>query len=88
MWALRIIASFLSFSFVSVTAVDTAAYNSTGGKQYQIDRLLGPELSKQASIVHYSSAAPRWSDFKAPDPGTVVNVATETDVLLTVRTCP
>lgn len=86
MWALRIIASVLSLSFVSVTAIDTAAYRSTCGEQCQIDSLLGLKLSKQASIVHSSSAAPRWSDFKAPDPGTVINVATENDVLLTVCT--
>ena len=42
-------------------------------------------LSKNASIVHSTSGAPRWSEFAAPSPGTVVNVATENDVLVTVR---
>ncbi|KAL9121092.1 MAG: hypothetical protein Q9187_002353 [Circinaria calcarea] len=48
---------------------------------------LGPLLSKNASIVHSTSEAPRWSDFDAPTPGTVVNVATERDVLITVQYC-
>ncbi|TVY33309.1 FAD-linked oxidoreductase [Lachnellula subtilissima] len=52
-----------------------------------IDSGLGPLLSKNASIVHLSSAAPRWSDFAAPAPGTVVNVFTEKDVAETVKYC-
>jgi hypothetical protein len=49
-----------------------------------IDQVLGPRLSKGASISHSSSAAPRWSEYGAPAPGIVVNVATEKDVLVTV----
>ncbi|TVY53189.1 FAD-linked oxidoreductase azaG [Lachnellula cervina] len=52
-----------------------------------IDSGLGPLLSKNASISHSSSAAPRWSDFEAPKPGTVVNVFTENDVVETVKYC-
>lgn len=52
---------------------------------HQIDLHLRPLLSPKATIVHNASAAPRWSDFNhQPRPGTVVNVATEHDVLLTV----
>ncbi|KAI9645413.1 hypothetical protein NHQ30_006152 [Ciborinia camelliae] len=52
-----------------------------------IESALGHLLSKNASILHSSAAAPRWSDFEAPMPGTVVNVATEDDVLETVKYC-
>ena len=41
-------------------------------------------LSRQASISGPNSA-PRWSEFDAPAPIAVVNVASELDVLLTVR---
>ena len=50
-----------------------------------INQRLGPKLSNGTSIVHNTSTAPRWSEFHAPQPGTVVNVATEKDVLTTVR---
>ncbi|ESZ99284.1 hypothetical protein SBOR_0325 [Sclerotinia borealis F-4128] len=44
-------------------------------------------LSPQATIVDTTSGAPRWSDFDAPTPGAVVNVASENDVLVTVQYC-
>ena len=50
-----------------------------------INQRLGPKLSKGASIVHNTSTAPRWSEYHAPQPGTVINVAAEEDVLTTVR---
>ena len=59
--------------------------SSESNKPIGIDAGLGPLLSKNASISHSPSAAPRWSDFAAPMPGTVVNVVTEHDVLVTVR---
>ncbi|TGO24557.1 hypothetical protein BPAE_0100g00250 [Botrytis paeoniae] len=49
-----------------------------------IESALGHLLSKNASISYLSTAASRWSDFKAPMPGTVVNVATAYDVLETL----
>ena len=61
-----------------------SSINSSCDQQCQIDKDLGPILSPEASIVHTSLAIPRWSDYDAPEPGTVVNVATEHDVLLTV----
>ncbi|TVY46817.1 FAD-linked oxidoreductase [Lachnellula occidentalis] len=48
---------------------------------------LSAKLSSGASCVFSTSAAPRWSEFDAPDPGLVVNVATESDVLVTVQYC-
>ena len=45
---------------------------------------LGPLLSPNASIAYNTLEAPRWSQFPAPNPGAVVNVATENDVLVTV----
>ncbi|TGO55564.1 hypothetical protein BCON_0090g00070 [Botryotinia convoluta] len=56
-------------------------------KPANIESALGQLLSKSASISHSPTAAPRWSDFKAPMPGTVVNVATANDVLETVKYC-
>ena len=57
---------------------------------WDIDNDLGAQLSPDASITHSPDAAPRWSTYEAPNPGTVVNVATENDVALTVRhsLCP
>lgn len=64
-----------------------AAAVSPRGEKYHSDleRDLRPRLSSKASIVHFSSAAPRWSDYHAPEPGTVVNVFEENDVLETVK---
>lgn len=42
-------------------------------------------LSLNATISHNTTGAPRWSEFDAPQPGTVVNVATEQDVQVVVR---
>ncbi|MCJ1332454.1 hypothetical protein MMC10_009147 [Thelotrema lepadinum] len=47
-------------------------------------RDLRSRLSLNTSVSHNSSIAPRWSEYDAPTPGTVVNVATEDDVLVTV----
>lgn len=41
-------------------------------------------LSHNASIAYNTTGAPRWSEFDAPSPGFVVNVATENDVQVTV----
>ncbi|KAJ8058118.1 hypothetical protein OCU04_012976 [Sclerotinia nivalis] len=67
-----------SIIFSLFTDVSTAAVNISG---------LKPLLSSLATIVNNTSGAPRWSDFDAPTPGAVVNVATENDVLVTVRYC-
>lgn len=45
---------------------------------------LKQSLSKTASISFNSSSDPRWSDYHAPVPIAIVNVATEQDVALTV----
>ncbi|OTA80665.1 hypothetical protein M434DRAFT_401658 [Hypoxylon sp. CO27-5] len=46
---------------------------------------LSPQLSSNNLI---STTAPsRWSNFEAPKPGAVVNVATESDVVATVKYC-
>ena len=49
-----------------------------------INQELGPLLSKGATILHNADAASRWSEYHAPMPGTVINVASELDVLITV----
>ena len=72
---------------VGLRGPHAAAAVSTRGEKYHSDleRDLRPHLSSKASIVHFSSAAPRWSDYHAPEPGTVVNVFEENDVLETVK---
>ena len=75
----------VTLCLVQVNELYKRPINSSCDQQCQIDRNLGPILSPQASIVHTSLAIPRWSDYDAPDPGTVVNVATELDVQQTVR---
>ncbi len=45
---------------------------------------LRPFLSQEASITYNRSTIPRWSDFHAPTPGAIINVATENDVAATV----
>lgn len=43
-------------------------------------------LSSRAFITHDPSAAPRWSDYQAPQPTYIVHVGEELDVAKTVRT--
>ena len=88
MWHLPLCIAFFLLSLVSAITLPTSPANSTCNQQCHIDKILGPELSQHASIVHTTSAVPRWSDFDAPNPGTVVNVASEHDVLLTVGFSP
>ncbi|KAK4695121.1 hypothetical protein P7C71_g2574, partial [Lecanoromycetidae sp. Uapishka_2] len=87
MWSPFITFAPLLLSITYAAANFATLANSTCDLQCQIDTHLTPKLSQQASIVHTSAAIPRWSDFDAPNPGTVVNVATEHDVLVTVRYC-
>lgn len=49
-----------------------------------INQQLSPKLSEGATIVRGTFKTPRWSEFHSPQPGTVVNGATETDVLAAV----
>lgn len=74
---------FLSFLFSRVLAASTAT-TTTSSSGLSQDARLRVLLSPGASITHNASVAPRWSEFGAPNPGTVVNVATEHDVLVTV----
>ena len=73
---------------VLVSSLPLSLFVSAASSNYPIDRELGPKLSKGASIVHPTVAVQRWSDYDALDPGSVVNVATPRDVLLTVRISP
>ncbi|OTA68112.1 FAD-binding domain-containing protein [Hypoxylon sp. EC38] len=51
------------------------------------DSDLKSRLSAGATISHDASTAPRWSEYHAPQPGTIVTVATEGDVEATVQYC-
>ena len=50
-----------------------------------LDEDLRLVLSKEATISHELSDAPRWSEYHRPQPGTIVNVQTELDVQRVVR---
>ncbi|KAI1443023.1 FAD-binding domain-containing protein [Annulohypoxylon stygium] len=52
-----------------------------------IDSDLKSKLSSGAIISHNVSTVPRWSEFNAPNPGTIVTVATEADVQAIVQYC-
>ena len=69
-------------AFVSCIPAPAAA---SCGLPCTIDGVLGSKLSPLATIVHSALVAPRWSEYDAPNPGTVVNVGTEEDVQTTVR---
>ena len=78
-----LVSSFLLLLACAAAVPETESRASCHG--LCINQRLGPKLSNGASIVHNTPTAPRWSEFHAPRPGTVVNVATEEDVLTTVR---
>lgn len=51
-------------------------------------QLLCLPMATTGSIVYFPSNAPRWSEYQAPQPGTVDNVVEEADMLETVRKIP
>lgn len=61
-----------------------ATEDNISERHVKIDAELGGLLSANASISHSPSDAQRWNEFGAPKPGTVVKVATESDVVATV----
>ena len=69
-----ILLTFATTSYASVISV--SANSSIAG--------LEPLLSHNASISYNASTDPRWSQYHAPTPGAIVNVATERDVVATV----
>lgn len=82
MVSLRILISLFCISKTVVqAAVGGISTRTSHGDLF--DLKLRPLLSKNASISS-TGFPPRWSEFGAPNPGTVVNVATEKDVLVTV----
>lgn len=72
------------WSLILLTLLPVFCSSVSGKPSYNVSSDLGPLLSQNASIVYTTSGAPRWSTFDAPSPGTVVNVVTEHDVLITV----
>ena len=62
----------------------TAPATASCDQSCKIDKELPKLLSSKASVVHTSVNNPRWSELDAPNPSTVVNVATESDVAITV----
>ncbi len=50
----------------------------------EVKHELGRRLSPSSSIHNTTTSAPRWSLYGAPSPAFVVNVASESDVAVTV----
>lgn len=85
MWSVLNIVALASVSpFVLISGSATPAV--LGPRQFSVDALR-PLLSRGANISLVSSTSPRWSEYNAPTPGAIVNVATEQDVVATVSTC-
>jgi hypothetical protein len=56
-----------------------------------LQQLLAPlkeQLSAGANISYDPSTLPRWSDYEAPKPGAIINVAVEEDVAIAVSSLP
>ncbi|KAL4994486.1 hypothetical protein BDV10DRAFT_176806 [Aspergillus recurvatus] len=84
---LFIVSLLLSLSTFRVGAASGAA----AGWPDVVAQVLGPQLSRSASITTVTgpldSDFERWSAYRAPQPGVVVSVATEEDVERTVAYC-
>ena len=82
--------SFVSLLASALTAaavgVDSGMY-SIGSQRVprSFDDGLRAVLSPNATVSHQIASAPRWSEYHAPQPGTIVHVATEHDVQAVVR---
>jgi hypothetical protein len=74
---------FMTFLARLLVGVSLSVAAGLGSRVVGNDPML--HLSPGASISHDLSTAPRFSEFHAPQPGTIVNVATEADVATTVR---
>lgn len=57
-----------------------ASFTATGNDL----AILRAQLSPNASVAWTTSNAPRWSDYDAPKPTAIINVAVEKDVQTTV----
>lgn len=86
-----------NFPYLLVKWVYSAMTSSTTVSLPEKLETLRPQLSKGASInistePGFEILSSRWSDLSAPQPGALVNVATEDDVAATVCTlnfrCP
>lgn len=79
---------FLCASFAALFPVSVIGFAPLQGLHPKLFQLpdLRVLLSKNANIAQNRSSDFRWSNFHAPAPGVIVNVATEDDVLATVTT--
>lgn len=77
--------SFMSAGLLCLLGVTfPSSVNASRLRRVENDTSISLSLSSAATISHNVSTVPRWSEFKAPSPGTIVNVATEQDVAVTV----
>ncbi|CAM1502377.1 Fc.00g043610.m01.CDS01 [Cosmosporella sp. VM-42] len=75
----------LALAFAVLASIQEADATQTSCRNITYD--LRPLLSKGASVTTNISAVPRWSDYHAPHPLYMVNVAEELDVAKTVKYC-
>lgn len=83
----HLLLAFVAFAINAAAVVvrpDAANFVSPRSPR-SFDNALQKLLSPNATISHQLSSAPRWSEYHAPHPGTIVNVATERDVQVVVR---
>ena len=79
MWALpfgHALLSLLLFPLASATMCPSYG---------DVESELGMKLSPGSSISKNTTNVPRWSLYRAPSPAFVVNVASESDVAISVR---
>ena len=69
-----------TISVVAVALVPSRPNTALQQIRRSFDDDLRLVLSPEARISHQLSAAPRWSEYYAPRPGTIIDVATESDV--------
>ncbi|KAL8738824.1 MAG: hypothetical protein Q9181_000428 [Wetmoreana brouardii] len=83
----QLVAAFLAYVVVALSAaVEPGVFQIAPQRLPRaFDDELRPRLSAKATISHQLSAAPRWSEYHSPHPGTIVNVATEHDVQFCVQ---
>lgn len=78
MWSSSHLAWLLCFSSIIISP--TFAFDTIRVAPQSPFAGLNTLLSPNATVSNNTLGAPRWSEFKAPDPGAVVNVVTERDV--------
>jgi len=73
------------FALLVTCAQATCSTAALASRSCVIATALKPLLSKHAKISFNASTDVRWSEYHAPNPDAIVNIATELDVVATVN---